>query len=236
MRHLDKNWLTNGLIDFEYKKYIILSYLKHVQQNFTDKKLFPVLTDLIHHHINLKFIKDSKAFLKNNFRPRIAKLDFKRQSIEYRTEFNDSPLFSELEAIIEYGLVLFDKQVHSGNELLNELKDTITIEPIGISPLYKREGFLFMTIKKSKIVRIYRYSVSPVKVLNDHGDQIKTSYVNSDRLSIVNTFEKMKIEMIKAYEILPNPATYAINATINFPYEETYLPIARKMLENHLAA
>ncbi len=93
-----------------------------------------------------------------------------------------------------------------------------------------------MTLKNSKIVRIYRYSLNPLKIVNDHVDQIKTYYLNSVRLSIVNTFEKIKIEMIKTNERLPNPATYAINSTITFPFEETYLPIARKLLENQLAA
>ncbi len=236
MRHLDKNWLTNGLIDFEYKKYIILSYLKHVQQNFTDKKLFPVLNDLIDHHRNLKSIRDGKTFLKNKFRPRISNFNFKLLSIEYQPEINDSPMFSELEAIMEYGMLLFDKQIHNGNELLSEIKSTITIEPVGISPLYKKEGLLFMTLKNYRTVRIYQYTVNPLTVVNGRDDQIKTYYLNSERLSIANTFEKMKIEMIKKFKSLPNPATYAISTTINFPYEETYLPIAKKMLENQLAA
>lgn len=30
MKTLNHNWLTEGLIDFEYKKYILLSYLQEV--------------------------------------------------------------------------------------------------------------------------------------------------------------------------------------------------------------
>ena len=37
MKKLEKDWLTRGLIDFEYKKYILLSYLQGVQSYFDDK-------------------------------------------------------------------------------------------------------------------------------------------------------------------------------------------------------
>ena len=42
MKDLDENWLTHGLIDIEYKKYIMMSYIQHVQDRFSDKKLYPV--------------------------------------------------------------------------------------------------------------------------------------------------------------------------------------------------
>jgi hypothetical protein len=34
MATLHDNWLTEGLLDFEYKKYVLLNYLKHIDQQF----------------------------------------------------------------------------------------------------------------------------------------------------------------------------------------------------------
>ena len=39
MEFLNKNWITENQIDFEYKKYMLLAYLQHVSENFTDKRL-----------------------------------------------------------------------------------------------------------------------------------------------------------------------------------------------------
>ncbi len=40
MSTLPKNWLTEGLIDFEYKKYILLSYTQQVKGSFKERKLY----------------------------------------------------------------------------------------------------------------------------------------------------------------------------------------------------
>ena len=37
MQFLDKNWITENHIDFEYKKYVLLAYLQHVSEHFTEQ-------------------------------------------------------------------------------------------------------------------------------------------------------------------------------------------------------
>lgn len=236
MGYLTKNWLTNGLIDFEYKKYIMLSYLKDVQQHFSDKKLYPVLTDLIEHYQNLKLLKTKKMRIDNRFPKRIVRLDIEHKMIHYRKKIKDSDLSAELESIVEYGLIRFDEQVQIGKDLVERIKETITIEPIGISPLYNEEGYLFISAENLKTVRIYKYFLSPLKGLKEIDDQIKTHFMDTREKSISNTYEQIKREMVKLNKETPNPATYSIYSTAKFPYLESYLPIAKKMLRAELAA
>jgi hypothetical protein len=33
MNKLSENWISEGWIDFEYKKYLLLAYLKNVDEN-----------------------------------------------------------------------------------------------------------------------------------------------------------------------------------------------------------
>ena len=58
MVSLDKNWLTEGLIDFEYKKYELLAYLKNVGKSFSENRLYPFLGDLIFHYNNILSLKN----------------------------------------------------------------------------------------------------------------------------------------------------------------------------------
>ena len=76
MKNLESDWLTKGLIDFEYKKYILLAYLKTVRENFDDKKLFPYVSDLIFHYRNLQTIKEKKELMLENFPKSISQADF----------------------------------------------------------------------------------------------------------------------------------------------------------------
>ena len=39
MKQLNPNWLTEGWVDFEYKKYLLLAYLQKVSIDFDERKL-----------------------------------------------------------------------------------------------------------------------------------------------------------------------------------------------------
>jgi len=63
MRKLPTNWLTDGLVDFEYKKYLLLAYLKSVEEEFDSKRLYPILSDLILHYQNIMQVKAHKKLI-----------------------------------------------------------------------------------------------------------------------------------------------------------------------------
>jgi hypothetical protein len=67
MRNLEKDWLTAGLIDFEYKKYLLLAYLQSVKTNFKEKKLYPDLSDLQRHYEYSMYFKDGLQQMAKNF-------------------------------------------------------------------------------------------------------------------------------------------------------------------------
>lgn len=236
MRNLSKDWLTNGLVDFEYKKYIILSYLKCVQQQFSDKKLYPDLSHLIDHLQDLKTIKEKKLSVERSFPKSIDRFDLKNFVVHYRKKFKDSDLLNELDSIIEFGLLVFDEHVQVGNEIAIKIKEAITIEPIGITPIYKDEGYFLITEGDLKEVRIFKYTISPIKGLEDSHESIKSFYLGKRKKSISNTLENMKKEVMHLDRKLPNPATYSIHSRIICPFRETYLPIAKQLLQTQLAA
>ncbi len=64
MKNLSENWMTEGWIDFEYKKYLLLAYLKDVGVNFKQVKLYPPLADLIHHYSKLKNFEENRDQLR----------------------------------------------------------------------------------------------------------------------------------------------------------------------------
>ncbi|MFN3316181.1 MAG: hypothetical protein ACK40K_05165, partial [Raineya sp.] len=53
--------------------------------------------------------------------------------------------------------------------------------------------------------------------------------------SIFETFENLKISLLRKYSELPNPATYLVNAKLPYPLEETLLPIAKRVLVRHIS-
>ncbi|MFL5728155.1 MAG: hypothetical protein ACJ75J_01605, partial [Cytophagaceae bacterium] len=104
MKDLNKNWLTEGLMDFEYKKYLLLAYLQYVKENFNERKLYPYLSDLLFHYKNLLSIKDNKKLLRENFPKQISKADFEKLELIYDEIVNDDKVMQEIEDILAFSL------------------------------------------------------------------------------------------------------------------------------------
>src|SRR5215203_2293549 len=104
MKHLNPNWLTEGWVDFEYKKYLLLSYLQQVSLDFDEKKLYPVLSDLVIHYNNLVTIKKNKTYVSSFFPKQISKVDFENFRIAFERMISDEEFMDEVETIINFAM------------------------------------------------------------------------------------------------------------------------------------
>jgi len=85
MEHLKDNWLTEGLIDFEYKKYQLLGYLKRVKESFYRVELYPFLSDLVFHYRNLMTLRENKLMTGESFPKELATLVYKTYAFKMPT-------------------------------------------------------------------------------------------------------------------------------------------------------
>ena len=70
---------------------------------------------------------------------------------------------------------------------------------------------------------------------NDKYRAIKSQYVAEWERNIVNTYESIKLTLIKERKNVPTPAVYAIETKAHFPLEETILPVAKRSLARYLS-
>ena len=78
---LSNNWITEGTIDFEYKKYMLLAYLRDIDACFKDEKLYPPFADLIQHHRNLLHLRNQLNLMEEKFPKAIADVDLQRMQL-----------------------------------------------------------------------------------------------------------------------------------------------------------
>ncbi|MCC5931118.1 MAG: hypothetical protein JJU28_17860 [Cyclobacteriaceae bacterium] len=236
MHQLKEDWITNGLIDFEYKKYTLLAYLKYVRENFGDRKLYPFLADLVFHYKNLLMIKDSKKFIYENFPRTISRIDFENLRITYKKILKDDDLMREIEDIVEYALEKVGLSLREGRELYDEIENAVEITPVGLSPLQNNEGYLFLSSAQKKDFTVYRYMISIFRNAEETYRGVSTEFIGDYQYSLVNTYEQVKTDLIKTYRQLPNPATYLLRSKIEVPLEETFLPLAKRILVRYVKA
>lgn len=234
MKELKKDWLTQDLIDFEYKKFILLAYLQEVKTNFTDRKLYPYFSDLIFHYRNLLSIKENKSILFENFPKQISKADFEKLTISYHKIIGDDYVMAEIEAIVTYAIPKLKDILTEGKDIYEYVEENLAITPVGISPLYPDEGYLFITEPNDKETRIYQYQITIFESADERYRGVHTTYLESVRRSLANTYENIKIDLTRRYKQLPNPATYMVEAKISLPLNETLLPIAKRVLVKYI--
>lgn len=231
---LNEDWLTDGLIDFEYKKYVLLAYMKETMTQFGAKKLYPFLSELVFHYNNLLRLKENKSLLYENFPKKVSRADFEKLKLSYRRIVKDDEMMNEIEEVIHFSLPRLKEGLDTGAEIYEEIARHIEIAPIGIAPLFRREGYLFICGYESKEAHIFRYKVTTIHTADDKFESISTEFLEVMPRNLSNTLEKIKIGLVQRHRSMPNPATFAAIAHLSCPMAETLLPITKRKLVQHI--
>jgi hypothetical protein len=235
MESLSKNWITESHIDFEYKKYILLAYLQHVSDNFTEQRLYPFLADLVEHYRNLKVLKDNKKNLFESFPSRAKTVDFEQFKIIYEKLAEDDSLIQEVENIIDYSIPQMEFYLKEGKKIYDFIEEHLKIFSVGIVPLNNESGYLFLKQGALADTKVYEYHISIFESPAERYRGIHIHYVKSYEKNLLNTFESIKSDLLIYNKTLPNPATYVIETEMTIPFEETFLPVAKRALVKRVA-
>lgn len=235
MGALKVNWLTDGLVDFEYKKYLILAYLKDVRESFNRSELYPDMSDLLFHYKNLMSVKENKQLLYSSFPSSISKSDFLKLKLNYEKIVEDDYIMREIEDILTFSIPQFTLTIQEGRDIYDFVENNIEIAPIGLSPLYKDEGYFFIDEDDKKELPIFRYQVTVFENSEENYRGIHVEYVESALKSLGKTLESVKLELLRTYRSLPNPATFVVYTKFKFPFEATLMPVVKRSLVKHIS-
>ena len=236
MAALDKNWLTEGWMDFEYKKYLLLAYLHETAGQFDEKKLYPRLAELTEHLRGLQLLKEKKMSISKDFPKEISKLDFEKFKIEYKNVFEDDELIKEMDTIIEFAMPEIERKLGIGREIYEEVADKLEVFPIGILPLRTEEGYFFLSDYLKKLVNVYYYQITIFENIQERFRGIQTRFLFDYNISVTSSYEQIKYKLIEEHRQLPNPATYVVEFKQSFPLPETMLPVAKRSLVRFISA
>lgn len=234
MKQLQPNWITEGLIDFEYKKYLLLAYLKEVSKNFDERRLYPFLSDLLAHYNNLVTLKQNKTFVSKQFPRHISRIDLENFAIEYERMMLDDSCMEEVEAILDFAIPRMYQSLSEGRELYHDVEQHLQIYPVGIVSLNPEAGFMMLVLPHTRHTQVYRYQITVFESSDEKFRGIRTVLVGEYQQSFVNTLEAIKLQVIHQLQAEDNPATFAVEALASFPLQETLLPVARRSLVRYI--
>lgn len=231
---LSETWFLEGFIDFELQKYRLLAYLQEVKQCFKAVKLYPQLSEIVHHYNNMVAFKQKKLELQERFPKMMDRIAENKLEIIYERLTEDNEIMHELEIITDFSLNEMKETISEGAQIYEIVEKQIKIKPVGIQPLYKNEGYVFIRSLESNSLLVYYYTVSLLAHKNSRYKGIKLEYIDTRVKTLANTYEQIKIDLVRTFRCLPNPPVYTVEYPMSLPLEETILPIAKRGLVKYL--
>jgi len=212
-----------------------MAYLHTVRKSFDRVELYPFLADLVFHYRNLQALRDNKALFRDSFPKELSLEEIKTLELRYREMIEDDSVMSELEAIINFALPQIKDSLQEGSVIYEHVESQCEISPVGVTPLYAQEGYLFVTQPPEKETTIYRYQMSIYEGSQEQLRSLNTKFIDKVERNPANTYERLKLDLVRRFKDLPNPAAYLILARMKFPFSETLMPVAKRLFVKHIS-
>jgi hypothetical protein len=164
----------------------------------------------------------------------ISKTDFEKLQVSYKKIVEDNDIMKEISDIIEFAMGQFKSLLEEGKDIYEFVEENIELVPIGVSPLYDREGYLLVEELKNTELEVYRYQVTIFESADEKYQGVHTRLIDTFEKSMSTTYEYVKLMLVKRYKDLPNPATYLLTAKFTFPHQATLLPVAKRLLVKYI--
>ena len=235
-KKLKEYWYSDGWIDYEYKKYTLLAYLQQADVFFKQSKIYPVLSELIKHYNHLNHYKSKKDKLENKLNKEIESIDLKKMKIIFKQQHFSDKFIHEIMKIVDFAQAEIKKSIEHGEEIYQHINSKMIFDTVGLIPFYNKEGYLLISRDNDNDLKIYRYQYSYIQQENDLYHNLKTNEVQLKFNILSNSLSNVKLDLIKRFKDLPNPATYSLHSHLKISYKHSILPIAKRWLIKEIAS
>ncbi len=236
MKQLNLNSFICCETDNELNQYRVLSGLKEFQNDFYHNRLYPSLAELVYLSSRLEEVLDKDL----NFSNRTNK---NRKNIIVKEKAAEIQILDEISFQNDYQLDLIEWALPKVKSLIEEayilyrfVEDSMKIYEVGLPPLNKSEGYFIVPDNKSNLLEIHRYESSIYSSSSKPFHSMNTSFVKAaEPVTTIGQAELLKLELIRSNKDVPTIATYLFKTELDFPFNETIFPIAKRILLTHIA-
>jgi len=222
--------------DLELNQYHILAGIKEFKNEFNKKKLYPSFTNLLNITSQLQDIIEQKNDLEYKFAKKIKSFDFKNNKIIFETPENEQPEIDCLFELIEWSLPQLKNVIEEALVICEYVENNLKIEQVGILPIYKSEGYFIIPNNEVSSLQVHKFECSLFSSDEEKYRALKTKLLKTyDKGFLRLSLDNIKLELIKEYQELPNPATFRCETDLDFPFAETVFPIAKRKLMSKIA-
>lgn len=233
---LDPEWIFQEPIDFEHKKYTLLAYLQKCDKRFDELKIYPDFSELSLHLANLQSIDKENTMLitKKNFSCLDDEILFK-DLIPKKPPILDESEQEEIKKTVKFS----GQKIY---EAFSVAKSIWTVAHDSISVHLKKNkdyleggvGFAYYRRKLDDKIFVWEYEIRK----EDEEDFNSKTFMRlihsglTDDMTfsdIITNFSKWNdIEHFKSFPV------FEIRCSQDFPFEETFIPMAKRALMSYV--
>ena len=225
--HFDS--LFSSDTDWEMNQYKILAGIKLYRNDFRLKKIYPALDDLLKLSTLLENLVDKQDILYSNLNEEMEELSHNKglnfESIN--NSISDQQFFIEL---VQWSLPHIKDVMEEGIVLYDFVEKNIKIKQLSLLPLSKDEGYYLVPDNIEKKLYIYRFKYSLNSSNNLSDKALNTRLLDSVDMPLIISSELIKKYLISNYKDFPNHASFLCETDIDFPFQESLFPIAKRKL------
>lgn len=232
--HFPENWLAQGVIDTEYKQYILLAWLQRLKSEYDAARLYPALSEAINAHRKLHAVASSQQSIDARSNSEVIGIDWTRLTLK-KNPSSPSDLGKYLNELLGFALPRIENTIREGQSLYDWIEEHVEFESVGLLPLYRDEGYLLVMEPNDTDLLAFRYRKSILELDDAPAHRLEIELVEQSKRTLSTTLAQVKLNLIKRFNDLPNPATFMFRSRMGFPLAETLLPIAKRRLLRELA-
>ncbi|MGB2960444.1 MAG: hypothetical protein WBG01_02500 [Bacteroidota bacterium] len=235
MERLSLETFVTAQRDSEIAQYAVMSGMQDYRREFSRSRLYPALSDLIQLHQELSDFIQRHDEMNRQFPKQLKGIDERGPQLVFEpANHENSPLEAIIE-VIQWALPLIQKAIEEGAEIYNFVEEHISIDGVGVMPMYCDEGYWFVPENRRSLLHLMRYEISLYSSSAGRHRTLKTTLLESiENGPVTPSPESVKLSLLERYHELPNPATFQCDTDLEFPYSETLLPVAKRKLMAHL--
>ena len=226
-----QDFVLGSTEDLEARGYQLQAALHRCVGEFRHNRLYPTLADTINVLAAIDHILEAKSTLDLGLPQRLVEVDVTHKRLVFESTTTPAANLASTVAFIEFFRPLLIKVIDEGKELYHFVDKNTQFETVGISPIYQEEGYLFVSEGTSTNLRLYKYENSIFTSATERYRSLKMTPLGSIAVSRKpQPTANLKLSLLEYYRDMPNPATYSSSTDLDFPFEHTILPFAKRKL------
>ncbi|MBL1215099.1 MAG: hypothetical protein HND52_17170 [Ignavibacteriae bacterium] len=238
---MQKLTLDNFIIanaDFETSQYNILSTLQEYKNELKQFKLYPVYQYLSTLVEELENVLVRKACIKECSPVRLIKFELPENEEVIDTENFIKTEMGKIWKLIEWGYDTISPIFEEACILHDFIERNINLMAIEDSDDYEKSGCLLVPNNKMAELNFYKFSNSNTPYLSKNQKTVEANLIESINFNEIydNNISNIGDKLINGYPELTSSPVYAIKTGLDLPFNESILPVAKKILADELSA